>query len=44
MSQAGTNAGMVQERTRLVIPPLNYNAFIGQAGPTGAARSRILRS
>ena len=43
MTKAGTNAGMVQWRTRLVKTPLNYNAFIAQTGTTGASPSRILR-
>ena len=34
MNKAGTNAGMVQERTRLANTALNSCAFVGQVGAT----------
>ena len=43
MAKAGTNAGMGWCRTRLGNAPFNSNAFIGQAGTSGASRSCILR-
>ena len=43
MNKAGTNAGRVQERTRLANTALNSCAFVAQTGTTGASPARILR-